>query len=417
MKRCEVRGARCDACATGHVRGLTVRMTAAGIVAAAALTSACSGETARAQGASTPPAAAPAATIEVVKVSSAPLNVTVPLPAELQPYETVPIFAKVSGFVTSIAVDRGSHVRRGQTLVRLEAPELVAQRAEAEARVQTAQAQLAAAEARLASDEGTYQRLRRASATPGVVAGNDLETSQRTAEADRAHVQAQAQQVAAARQSLQAMSDVARYLEIAAPFDGIITERNAHPGALVGPAGAASGATPILRIENVARLRLVVPVPETYIAGIREGRSVSFAVPAYPGRTFSGTIARVSHAVDVRTRTMPVEIEVMNGDNELAAGTFSDVRWPVERPEPTLFVPSGAVTSTLDRTFVVRIANGKAEWVDVRPGVASGKLLEVFGNLRAGDTVAARGTDEIKPGTAVQVKIQNVAPGDPRFRM
>jgi RND family efflux transporter MFP subunit len=292
-------------------------------------------------------------------------------------------------------------VRKGQSIARLDAPELGAQQAEAQARLQGAEAQLAAARARLASDEGTYQRLKAASATPGVVAGNDLEVLQRTTEADRALVKAQQDNVDAARQALQSAAEIGAYLDVRAPFDGVVTERNAHAGALVGPAGTAGVADAMVRIETLSRLRLVVPVPETYAAGIREGTRVDFAVPAYPGRTFSGTIARISHAVNVRTRTMPVELEVANPSGELDPGTYTEVLWPVERPYPTLFVPSSAVTTTLERTFVVRVRAGKAEWVDVKTGASSGRLIEVFGDLREMDEVALRGTDELRPGASV----------------
>jgi len=78
------------------------------------------------------------------------------------------------------------------------------------------------------------------------------------------------------------------------------------------------------------------------------------------------------------------------------------VKWPVHRRTPSLFVPAGSIGSTTDRTFVVRVRNGRTEWVDVRTGLASGPLVEVFGDLQPGDEVAVRGTDEIKPGTEVR---------------
>jgi multidrug efflux pump subunit AcrA (membrane-fusion protein) len=101
---------------------------------------------------------------------------------------------------------------------------------------------------------------------------------------------------------------------------------------------------------------------------------------------------------------MAVELDVMNRDGRLTPGAFCQVKWPVRRPAPSLFVPSGSVASTTDRTFVIRIRDGKTEWVDVRTGLTSGPLIEVFGELQPGDAVAARGTDEIKPGTEVRVK-------------
>jgi hypothetical protein len=101
---------------------------------------------------------------------------------------------------------------------------------------------------------------------------------------------------------------------------------------------------------------------------------------------------------------MAVEIDVANPDRQLAPGTFCQVQWPVRRSAPSLFVPSTSVATTTDRTFVVRIRDGKTEWVDVRTGLTSGSLVEVFGDLQVGDTIAERGTDELRPGTAVHVK-------------
>jgi membrane fusion protein, multidrug efflux system len=161
---------------------------------------------------------------------------------------------------------------------------------------------------------------------------------------------------------------------------------------------------PMLRIETLSRLRVVVPVPETYAAGVPEGFKVEFTVPAFPNRTFSGAIARIAHSVDEKTRTMPVELEVANTRGELSPGTFSDVLWPVRRSYPTLFVPTSSVATTLERVFVVRIRDSKSEWVDVKTGATIDKMTEVFGDLQAGDSVAVRGTDELRPGTSVSAQ-------------
>jgi membrane fusion protein, multidrug efflux system len=113
--------------------------------------------------------------------------------------------------------------------------------------------------------------------------------------------------------------------------------------------------------------------------------------------------------VDANTRTMAVELDVSNTGARLAPGTFCQVRWPVRRLKPSLFVPSSSVASTTDRTFVIRIRDGKTEWVDVRTGLTSGPLVEVFGDLKAGDEVARRGTDELRPGTEVRVRADKPA--------
>lgn len=340
-------------------------------------------------------------TVEVVRVVSQQLGMTRTIPGELSPYEAVAIYPKVTGFLSWIGVDRGSWVKKGEPIAKLEAPEMLAQRAEADSRLQSVQSQLAAAQAKLAADQSTYEKLKAAAQTPGVVAGNDLILAQKAAQADQDQVTAQTHNVSAATDALRAIAQLESYLKIYAPFDGVVTERDAHPGALLGPVGGPGGATPVVRLETLTRLRLVVPVPQGYLAGIHEGTKVDFTVPAYPGTTFHAPIARVSHAVDIKTRTMPVELEVNNQDRRLDPGSFAQVLWPVQRPYPTLFVPMSAVATNLQRTFVVRVRDRKAEWVDVTTGATHGNQVEVFGNLQAGDEVAVRGTDELQPGTPV----------------
>jgi membrane fusion protein, multidrug efflux system len=343
-------------------------------------------------------------TIDVVRVVEQPVDVTLAMPGQLDPYETVAVYPKVTGFVKTIRVDRGSRVRAGELIAQLEAPEIVAQRAEAQSKLQAAEAQVAVARSKADADASTYDKLKAASATPGVVAGNDVILAQKAVEADQNQVAAVQQTVEAARQALQSITQLEDYLRVTAPFDGVVTERNVHPGTLVGPNSGSASTAPMVRIVQIDRLRLVVPVPEAYIAGVTSSATMTFTVPAYPGQTFSGTVARIAQAVDVKTRTMAVELDVVNRDGRLAPGTYCQVRWPVRRPAPSLFVPNGSVASTTDRTFVIRIRDGKTEWVDVRTGLAKGPLTEVFGDLQPGEQVAARGTDEIKAGAEVRVK-------------
>jgi membrane fusion protein (multidrug efflux system) len=339
--------------------------------------------------------------VDVVRVLEQPLDVTLSLPGELTAFQSVAIHARVNGFVKTVNADRGSRLRTGDIIATIEAPELVAQRAEAQSKLQAAESQLAVTRARAESDRGTFDRLKAASATPGVVAGNDVLIAEKTADASQSQVASAQQTIEAARQSLNAIRDIEGYLRVTAPFSGVVTERNVHPGALVGPSSGMSGA-PMFQVVDTNRLRLVVPVPEAYTSELQPGASVPFSVAAYPGQSFSGTVARIAQAVDVATRTMAVELDVANARGQLAPGTFATVIWPVRRSGPSLFVPSASVASTTDRTFVIRVRGGKTEWVDVRTGLTSGPLVEVFGDLTAGDVIAGRGTDELRPGTAVQ---------------
>jgi membrane fusion protein (multidrug efflux system) len=339
--------------------------------------------------------------VDVTTVNSQMLTTTERLPAELIPYESVSLFAKETGFVKSIKVDRGSRVRQGELIAELEAPELVAQRAQADASYQSAESQLAAGQAKLAADQATYQHMTTAAKTPGVVAPNDLEVARETVQSDAANVAALEKTADAAQENLRAITQLESYLNITAPFDGQVTTRYVHPGALVGPQAGSGASTPIVKIETTTRHRLVVPVPENDVAGVPEGTMVSFAVPSFPGRTFRAPIARISHDVDLKTRTMPVELDVRDPQAQLIPGLFCEVEWPIRRNYPTLFVATSAVASNLERTFVVRIRNHRADWVDVRTGVAVGNVIEVFGDLHEGDQVALHGTDQLRPGTEV----------------
>jgi RND family efflux transporter MFP subunit len=343
--------------------------------------------------------------LDVTTVKSQRLNATERLPAELTPYESVDLYAKESGFVKSIEVDRGSRVRKGELVAELEAPELVAQQAQANAVYQSAESQLAASQAKLASDQATYQHMSAAAKVPGVVAANDLDIAQRTAQSDEANVAALQKSVQAAQENLRAVTQLESYLRITAPFDGQVTTRYVHPGALVGPAGGPGAMTPIVQIQTLTRHRLVVPVPEYDVAGIPEGTEVTFTVPSYPGRVFKAPIARISRAVDIKTRTMPVELDVRDPRAELDPGTFCEVSWPVRRAYSTLFVPASAVANDLERTFVDRVRDNRVEWVDVKTGAKSGNLIEVFGDLKEGDEVAVRGTDQLRSGAEVNPRL------------
>jgi len=345
----------------------------------------------------------PIPTVLVAPVVSQQFHSQTLLPGELQAYQDVMLYPKVQGFVEWLEVDRGSVVKEGQLLVRLIAPELTAHRKEAAAKVQAAQAQRLEAEAKLAADEATYKRLKAASATPGVITGNDVDVAQKTVEADRARVHAGQETENAAVQAAHSLQDIESYLHITAPFDGIITERNVHKGSLVGPT-AGPLAPPLLRIQQVSSLRLLVAVPEMNIAGIEPGIEMKFTVPAFPGETFAGIVRRVAHAVEVKTRTMPVELDVENRTGRLAPGMYAEVVWLTHRPQPSLFVPSSAVARTTERTFVIRVRDGVTEWVDVQRGAVMGEMVEVFGNLQQGDHVAVRGTDELRAGAHVTAK-------------
>ncbi len=334
--------------------------------------------------------------IETAQVVSRTPQGSVRLPAELEPWEKVALHARVTGFVESVEVDRGIVVKKGDLLVRLSAPEMKAQRIEAEAKVLAAAAQKAEAEAKRSGAESLLTRLKQAAKTPGAVAENDVIQAAQTLEAAQAQCAALERSEAAAKSQVDALKELEAYLELRAPFAGVVTARYVHPGALASP---TSG--PLLELEQVARLRLTVAVPETNVAGIATGARVEFTVPAQAGRKFTGVIARAARSLDAKTRTMAVEADVTNVGGALAPGMYAEVVWPVKRGTPGLFVPTTAVVTTTEKVFVIRLKNGSAEWVPVTKGAKDGDWLEVQGKLNAGDIVVKRGSDEIREGQRI----------------
>ena len=338
-------------------------------------------------------------TVDLAQVESGTLQQTSALPGELLPFQQVELTAKVTGFVEDIRVDRGSRVGKGDLIAQLSAPELDARKAEAQAQVASAEADLAEAEARLAASQSTYERLSKAAETPGVVAGNDLVRAEKGAEADRARVSALTRSVEAARAALDSVEQMTAYLRVTAPFGGVVTERSVHVGSLTGP---GTGASHLVRLEQVDRLRLVTPVPESYAAGVVKGADVRFSVSAYPGEIFTAVISRPALSISAETRTMAVEADVDNREGRLAPGMYAQVAWPLRRDKESLFVPRTAVVETTERVFVIRIRDGRAEWVDVRRGAFEADRVEIFGELEPGQQVVARATDEIRPGASVE---------------
>jgi len=338
------------------------------------------------------PLAAPLGDDPLVSVIAKPVSRSVDLPGEFLPYLSVSLHARVPGYIEKILVDRGSVVKQGQLLAELSAPEMATHIAEAEFKVQAAESDRLQAEAQLAALEATYARLKQAAETPGAIAGNELVQMEKQVDAQRALIRSRQDSGRAATANLKALQEIQSYLRITAPFDGVVTDRLVHPGALVGP-GADS---PLFTIQQISKLRLIVAVPEENAGSIVLAAHVEFHVPAFPERTYSGTVARSAHALDTKTRTMPVELDVTNSDGSLSPGMYPTVTWPVHRSRPALFVPATSVVTTTERTFVIRERSGRAEWVDVRKGSPNGDLMEVMGDLHPGDKVVRRGTDELR---------------------
>lgn len=335
---------------------------------------------------------------ELTTVQARPLDRLITLPGELLPFESVVLHARLPAFVDLVLVDKGAVVKKGDPLVTLSAPELALQVAEADSKVRLARSRLAEAGARRHGAQLAYDHLKAAAATEGVVAEADLLQARSQLDAAIAAVDAAQSAVDAALAALAVTRQMEQYLRVTAPFDGVITQRLIHPGALVGP----NPNSPLLRLEHTRRLRLDVAVPEAAAAALAPGALVTFTVPAFPSRRFSARLARISRAVDPQSRAMSVELDVDNSTGLLAPGMYPEVSWPLKSTHHVLLVPPSAVVRTTDRTFVVRISRGLAEWVDVRRGVSLPDFVEIIGDLAPGDLLLLRASDEVRPGTPVE---------------
>ncbi|PWU01221.1 MAG: hypothetical protein C5B53_03170 [Candidatus Melainabacteria bacterium] len=367
--------------------------------------------------------------VPVVKVESKALFREDQLPGEIEAYQDVLIYPKIPGFVEWIGVDRGSVVKKNQLMARMYAPEYLARRNEWLARISAAKATLAAEESKLGdlqaelnkrkanllADQSTYQRVYTSSLVPGVIADNDVVQWSQSVEADRQDVNnaiqkvnAKAHEVSMRRQEVEAEEKAfdnfavfASYLQIKAPFDGYVTDRKMHVGSFVGPDGTGAY-PPVCRIAQLDLLRIVAPVPEVDTAGVVPGSQVQFTVSAFPGRKFTGTVARISNKLDKETRTMPVELNYFNPNYAILPGMFCKVYWPTHERASSLFVPISAVVSTPLDTFVCVVRNNIIDWVSVRKGQIMKDQVEVFGDIKQGDMVAKKGSEELQEQSKVR---------------
>ncbi|HSC37698.1 MAG TPA: efflux RND transporter periplasmic adaptor subunit, partial [Chitinophagaceae bacterium] len=216
---------------------------------------------------------------ELGEVAAKPLSSVINLPGELKPFEVVQLYPKVNGFVKDVLVDRGSVVHKGQVLLRLEAPEI-------EQQYFAAKSKWLQVYSMFLASKDSYERLLVTSHTPGTVPAHDLELARTKMMADSAMAEGEI----ANYRGLEATKN---YLIVQAPFDGVITERNVHPGALVGP-NLKTDDKPMLVLEEEAKLRLVVNIPEVFSNQLAGRSAISFKVSTLPGQVFTGTVSRSS---------------------------------------------------------------------------------------------------------------------------
>ncbi|QTE37357.1 efflux RND transporter periplasmic adaptor subunit [Mucilaginibacter gossypii] len=326
-------------------------------------------------------------TVQIVPVTKGRLSSNITIPGELIPYQQVDLYAKTNSYVKKLLVDIGSEVHQGQLLAVLEAPEINSQLAAAQSRIKQFEAVYFASKA-------TYDRLVSTSKTPGTVSQNDLEQAEAKKNADEANIDA-------AKSGLKEVSANLAYLEIRAPFDGVITSRNVNLGAYVGPGGKSTD--PLFTIQDQGRLRLVVSVPEVYTGALSNKSEVNFTVRALPSQKFTAQVKRIAGALDEKLRAERLEMDVYNKDKKLLPHMFAEVSVPLPAGDSTYVVPKTAVATSTEKVFVIKVVDHKAVWVDVKKGLSNGDSIEIFGgDLKPDDKLVKAASDEIRNGSTLK---------------
>jgi membrane fusion protein, multidrug efflux system len=325
-------------------------------------------------------------TYETVTAQSQPIGKTLQLNGELIPYEKASIISKVNGYVKKVGVDIGQKVYKGQTLAIIDAPEMNYQIAEANGKAEIALSKSAAT-------KSNYTRLLEASSTPGAVAANELDQAKSQMDADL-------QSYKAAIAAKNSYSAIGGYLVIKAPFSGFVTARAVNSGDYV----SNSGNNLLFEVDDIKKFRLQVPVPEAYTASVLPNDNATFTVSSYPGASFPAKLVRKSGALANDTRSETWEFEVLNNDKKLKSGMFAEMQLPLQRPQQGIMLPNSAFVTTQERLFVIRVKDGKAEWVNVKKGFALPDKTEVLGAIQSGDTIVKNANEEIRDGSIIKTK-------------
>ena len=326
--------------------------------------------------------------VVLTAVQKGKLSTTITVPGELLPYQQVELYAKVNSYVKGLVVDIGSQVHKGQLLATLEAPEINSQLSAANSHIKQQQAVYFASKA-------TYDRLLSTSKTPGTISQNDLEQADAKKNSDYANLEA-------VRSAYKESAANLAYLNIRAPFDGVITTRNVNLGAYVGPGG--KGTDPLFVLQDQQRLRLVVSVPESYTGDLSKKNEVTFTVKSLPNQKFTAKIKRLAGALDEKLRSERLEIDVYNTSKRLLPHMFAEVAVSLPAKDSTFIVPKTAVVTSTERVFVIKVLNHRALWVNVQKGFQSGDMVEVYGDLKLGDQIVKQASDEIRDGSGVKDK-------------
>jgi membrane fusion protein (multidrug efflux system) len=391
------------------------------------------------------PRAAREVQVGVIRPERRTLEVTLSFTGDVYPNRQTPIFAKTSGYIRAIHAERGQFVTAGSLLVEIEPTEAEtaleqsrAAIATAEAGLQVArsnlqsaranllnqQALLARAQAVLANDRRQADRLTELYGK-GLVSAQDRDNARTAHEASQAAVQAQEAQVEAARVQIATTESQVHLAEtqvvqqragqrmaqmrlddtkVMAPFSGFVAERRLEVGAAVSSQAAATSnaSIAILTLQDIDPVKVQVEVPERDVPRVRPGNVVRVTSDAYPGRRFSGRVARVVHALDPRTRTMGIEVDIPNGENLLKPGMYARIELVVEVRPDALLVPLEVLTGAEGRPTMLLVQDGKVVATAVEMGPTDGPSVQVVKGLAPDAQIILQGKELVRDGMAVK---------------
>jgi RND family efflux transporter MFP subunit len=336
--------------------------------------------------------------VQVVQVKEGPKERLIQLLGEARPYQTATLYSKVSGYVTSIAVDRGDHVKAGDLLAQITAPELDHQISQNQATLQQNEAALQQTTA--SRDLANVTNTRDSDLVKkGWLTPQQGDTDRLTLQAQNASVAVAQANVAAQQSLIRVLQQQKSYQSVVAPFDGIITQRNVDVGSLV-----EAGTTFMFTLMQSDVIRTQVYVPQDAAFGVTKGVEAVVRVPEIPDHTFPGTVTRLADALAPGTRTLLTEIDVPNPDGLLRPGMYCTVELHIPRETPSLIVPADAVVFNTDGLQVAAVENGVAHYQKITVARDLGTQVEVSAGVRAGDQVILRPMVQLLDGSKVQVE-------------
>src|SRR5579863_10332515 len=319
------------------------------------------------------------------------------LPGSIEPFISSPIYARTDGYLKKWYFDIGAHVKSGQLLATIQAPEVDEQLSQSKSTLATAQANLKLAQITMDRYQGLLLK--------HAVAQQDVDNAVGNYTANKAMVDADTANV-------RHYEALVAYENVYAPFDGVVTARNSDIGDLINAGSNTAPRTDMFHIAQTSTMRVYVNVPEEYWRGIKPGQTEADIVLAeFPGEKFPGKVVRSSEAINGITRTLLTEIDLPNPENTLLSGSYAEVHLHVSSQTPTFLIPDNTLLFRTQHLQVGLVGDGKVTITDITPGHDFGTEMEVVAGLKAGDQIVVNPPDSLVSGQQVKI-VQASLPGD-----